>query len=35
VLCECARGATVVEIAEQYPDLVPKDVAAALAFAAD
>ena len=35
VLRECARGATSAEIADQYPRLVPDDVTAALAFAAD
>jgi uncharacterized protein (DUF433 family) len=35
VLRECARGATAVEIADQYPRLTPEDVAAALDFAAD
>ncbi len=35
VLRECARGAAPSEIADQYPRLVPEDVAAALEFAAD
>jgi uncharacterized protein (DUF433 family) len=35
LLRECARGANAAEIAAQYPRLVPEDVAAALAFAAD
>lgn len=35
VLRECARGATPDEIATAYPRLVPADVQAALAFAAD
>ena len=34
-LRECARGANAAEIADQYPRLMPEDVAAALAFAAD
>jgi uncharacterized protein (DUF433 family) len=35
ILRECAVGLTAAEIADQYPQVTPADVQAALAFAAD
>jgi uncharacterized protein (DUF433 family) len=35
ILRECARGATVDEIVENYPSLSGEDIQAALAYAAD
>ncbi len=35
VVRECARGLSAADVAAQYPRLVPEDVLAALAYAAD
>jgi uncharacterized protein (DUF433 family) len=35
IVRECARGLSASDVAAQYPRLVPEDVLAALAYAAD